>query len=196
MATSGRPRIFEAQDVIDKAIRVFWSKGYEAASAEELLESMHIGKGSFYNFFKGGKRELFEKSLDRFSDQAVARFDEDLARAADPIGYLKTFFLSMADAPKTKQLQGCYLGNAMVELAHLDPDLKRHAGKLLQRLEERFQGIIRQAQESRLLKTREAPDMLARHLINLWNGINVTRRMHSADERLRQVIALNLRVLE
>ena len=145
MAPSGRPKLFEAQDVIDKAVQVFWAKGYECASAEELLENMKMGKGSFYNFFKGGKRELFEKTLDQFSERALARFDAELARAADPIDYLKSFFLGLAEAPKTRQLQGCYLGNALVELARLDPELRRLAAKLLQRLEKRFEAAIRDA---------------------------------------------------
>jgi len=53
---AGRPKIFDEQDVINKAIEVFWGKGYEAASADELLKAMNIGKGSFYLSFRGGKR--------------------------------------------------------------------------------------------------------------------------------------------
>ena len=53
---AGRPKIFDEQEVISKASQIFWEKGYEAASAEELLKAMGIGKGSFYLFFKGGKK--------------------------------------------------------------------------------------------------------------------------------------------
>ena len=64
---AGRPKIFEEKDIINKAIEVFWTKGYEAASSDDLLAAMGIGKGSFYLAFKGGKKELYEKSLEQFS---------------------------------------------------------------------------------------------------------------------------------
>ena len=44
---AGRPKIFDEKDVIRKASAVFWKKGYEASSAEELLAAMQMGKGSF-----------------------------------------------------------------------------------------------------------------------------------------------------
>ncbi len=77
---AGRPKIFDKKDVIRKASEVFWKKGYEASSAEVLLSAMQMGKGSFYLHFKGGKKELYQRSLDLFSKEAMERFKKILLK--------------------------------------------------------------------------------------------------------------------
>jgi TetR/AcrR family transcriptional repressor of nem operon len=51
---TGRPKTFDERAVIERAQRVFWRRGYSAASTDELLAAMGIGKGSFYLAFPGG----------------------------------------------------------------------------------------------------------------------------------------------
>lgn len=192
---AGRPRVFDEQAVIDRAIDVFWAKGYEAASADELLAAMNMGKGSFYLAFKGGKKELYERSLEQFNRMAMKKFEADLAKSNDKILFIRHFFLSLATSSKNRQMKGCYLGNALVEMAGQDTALQKKAAHLLGVLEDHFRDIIRQAQQEGKLKTKEKPETLARHLINLWNGINITRRMHPSDPGLEAMIRLSLSVL-
>jgi AcrR family transcriptional regulator len=63
----GRPREFDADEVLDRALDVFWRKGYEGASLSELTEAMGINRPSLYAAF-GNKEELFRKALDRYAD--------------------------------------------------------------------------------------------------------------------------------
>ncbi|GIJ25829.1 TetR family transcriptional regulator [Micromonospora qiuiae] len=67
-ATRGRPRAFDRDEALDRAIRLFWTRGYEATSVRDLSEELGIGQPSLYNAF-GGKRALF--------DEAVAAYDRD-----------------------------------------------------------------------------------------------------------------------
>lgn len=60
--TRGRPRGFDRDAALDRAIRLFWRKGYEATSVRELSEEIGIGQPSLYNAF-GGKRALFEEAV-------------------------------------------------------------------------------------------------------------------------------------
>ena len=193
---AGRPRIFEPEVLIDRAIEVFWAKGYSASSAEDLLKAMQIGQGSFYATFKGGKKELYQKSLIRFSDKAAERFIDRLNQSADSIEFLKRFFLSLADSPQERKQKGCYLGNAIVELANTELQLKDTASTLLIRLEKSFQEIIEQAQTEGRLTNKMPASLIARHLINLWNGINITQRLYPVDASIKSLIELNLKVLE
>ena len=59
-----RPKEFNPDDAIEKAMQVFWHKGYEATSMEDLLSAMDLNRGSLYNTF-GDKRQLFLKVIDR-----------------------------------------------------------------------------------------------------------------------------------
>lgn len=192
---AGRPKIFDEQEVVDKAVNVFWTKGYETASADELLEAMGIGKGSFYLAFKGGKKELYEKSLRQHSDRFNKQFLHDISTSLDPVQLIKDFFMALADDPKSKQMKGCYIGNALVQLSDGDADTKLIAAGLLSGLEDIFTAVIRKAQAQKKLKNKAKPEVLGKYLINLWNGVNVTRRSNPGDQYLREVLEMSLQVL-
>ena len=64
-ARMSRPKEFNPDEALEKAMQVFWHKGYEATSMEDLLNAMDINRGSLYATF-GGKRALFLKAMDRY----------------------------------------------------------------------------------------------------------------------------------
>lgn len=64
---SGRRREFDETTVVDAAMDVFWSNGYEGSSAQALCEGTGLGRGSLYNAF-GSKQELYERALRRYQD--------------------------------------------------------------------------------------------------------------------------------
>ena len=192
---AGRPKIFDEKDVIRKASEIFWKKGYEASSAEEILKAMNMGKGSFYLHFKGGKKELYQRSLELFSTEAMERFYKNLSQEPDEINFLKQFLLSLSDAPNDRKQKGCYLGNGVVEMSNLDVKTKDQAGALLNKLEAAFTKIITKAQKTGRLKTQVSPTLLAKYLINLRNGINVTARTEKNAKVMKEMIALSLEIL-
>ena len=83
-AQRGRPREFDPDQALDRALEVFWRKGYEGASIAELTEAMGINRPSLYAAF-GNKEELFRKALDRYSQGPAAytyeALEEPTARA-------------------------------------------------------------------------------------------------------------------
>ncbi len=193
---AGRPKIYDEEQVIDKAINVFWDTCYDAVSADELLEAMGIGKGSFYLNFKGGKQELYERSLKQFAEKFHQKIEQEMIRADDTIAYIRQLFLSAADAPSSKKNRGCYYGNALVQLSAKDKSTKQLAAQLLNNLHGIFTKAIRIAQKKGQIQTKADPELLSWHLSNLWNGINVTRRMQKSPETLRALIELNLTLLQ
>ena len=70
----GRPREFNADEALDRALHVFWTKGYAATSMQDLLDAMGLSKSSFYEFF-GSKHDAFMAALRRYGDREVARLD-------------------------------------------------------------------------------------------------------------------------
>jgi TetR/AcrR family transcriptional repressor of nem operon len=179
---AGRPKIFDENQAIEKAIEVFRNKGYDTASAEELLNAMGIGKGSFYLAFKGGKQELYVKSIEQFSENGIE--------------FIKQLFLSQAYSPENEKERGCFLGNSLVQLSEKDAEIKKISIKIVKKLQELFAEIIEKAQRNNQIKSTENPEILAWHLTNLWNGIHVTRRMENSPEILKSIIELNLKLLE
>ncbi|MFZ4928095.1 TetR/AcrR family transcriptional regulator [Chryseobacterium sp. Mn2064] len=193
---AGRPKIFNEQEAIGKATEVFRAKGYDTASADELLAAMGIGKGSFYLAFKGGKEELYVRSIKQFAENFNQKISNAVEDSKDQIELIRQFFLRLADATDCDIERGCYLGNALVQLSEKDDEIKKITAELLKGLQKIFAKAIKKAQENGQIKNQQDPEILAWHLTNLWNGIHVTRRMESSPQMLRSLIEMNLRMLE
>ena len=68
MTAMARPREFDELEALDQATKVFWTHGYNGTSLVDLTNAMGISKSSFYDTF-GGKRDLYLKTLDYFTEK-------------------------------------------------------------------------------------------------------------------------------
>ncbi|MGK6342749.1 TetR/AcrR family transcriptional regulator [Chryseobacterium sp. DT-3] len=192
---AGRPKIFDEQEAITKATEVFRDKGYNTASADELLCAMGIGKGSFYLAFKGGKRELYVRSITQFSEYFYKKLSDSIAASENKVQFIRQFFLNLAEAADCDKERGCYLGNALIQLSEKDHEIKKITAQILKKLQSLFAETIRNAQQNGQLTSTEDPEIIGWHLSNLWNGIHVTRRMESSPKILKSIIEMNLKIL-
>ncbi|MEK9754967.1 MAG: helix-turn-helix domain-containing protein, partial [Rhodospirillaceae bacterium] len=67
-----RPREFNREQVLERAMQVFWSKGYAATSMRDLTEAMGLSKSSLYDTF-GSKHDLFLESIDFYRDNVTVQ---------------------------------------------------------------------------------------------------------------------------
>ncbi|MDR6568116.1 TetR/AcrR family transcriptional regulator [Chitinophaga ginsengisegetis] len=190
----GRPAIYDDKDVLTKAQKVFWTKGYTATSLEDILTAMGMGSGSFYNAFKGGKKELFRKAIQQ-RREAFREFETALNQSDAPMELIRDFFRSMARADRETHLQGCIIVNTVVEMASLDKDLEEEAVAILKEVEQLYTKAIRRAQKNGTMQNQTDPVILGRYLVTLWNGLNVTRRMYPDNKILLKQIEMQLEIL-
>jgi len=192
---AGRPKIFKEEEVLNEAVDLFWKQGYEATSTEDLLTKMKLNKGSLYHSF-GNKKELFARTMDFFSGNAMVQLRKKIEASAHPMEGIRNFFLELALSDQETHQKGCFMGNSIAELSHGDEELKGKAITNLKAMELLFLKYLREAKKAGDLKSKEKPEDLARYLLNLWNGINITRRMYPRKEMLEPVIRLQLAVLQ
>ncbi|THU40537.1 TetR/AcrR family transcriptional regulator [Niastella caeni] len=191
---AGRPKIYDEEKALDNAIEVFWEKGYENATPNELLSAMGIGKGSFYLAYKGGKQELFEKSVRRFFSLYPKPFLEVLKTIDNPTEAIRSYFYVMADPKTGFYKRGCYFANTVVQAE--DKALKKIAGEQILTIAHAFTDAMKKAKKSGHIKTNLSPELLELYFINLWNGLNVTRNIVKDPAKLKALIDLNLKILE
>jgi TetR/AcrR family transcriptional regulator, transcriptional repressor for nem operon len=191
---AGRPRIFSEEELLNNAIDLFWSKGYEATTTEDLLQCMQINKGSLYHTF-GSKRELFSRALDHFASYSLRSIDLQIRSAETPIIGIRKFFMDLANTNVQVHHKGCFMGNSLAELTNIDTELKEKAVANLKLVEDLFFKYIESAKKSRVFKGTHDSRTLARYLITLWNGINITRRMYPQKAALEPMIKLQLSLL-
>lgn len=187
----GRPVLYTDKHLIEAAQEVFWKKGYTATSVGDLLQVTGAGSGSFYNTFKGGKKEVFRKAILQRREAFVA-FRKTLSESESPLDLIKDFFRSIAQADRETHLKGCIIANSVVEMAHLDPDLELEAVNILKEVEQMFSDAIRKAQDSKQINNPTDPEILGRYLITFWCGLNTLRRMYPDRQTLRHQIDIQL----
>ncbi|ALL07544.1 TetR family transcriptional regulator [Pedobacter sp. PACM 27299] len=190
----GRPTVYDNEQILQKAQHVFWTKGFTATSLEDLLKAMEIGSGSFYNAFKGGKKELFRKAIQQ-RRIAFNQFKAELKQSESPINLIKDFFRSIAKSDQESHLQGCIIANTVVEMTFVDEELEQESVAILKEVEAMFTAAIDKAQKNGTLKNQTDPIVLGRYLITLWNGLNVTRRMYPDNKVLKTQIEMQLEII-
>lgn len=181
-----RPLEFNRDAALDQAVRLFWRKGYQAASLTDLSEAMQISRSSFYAAF-GDKRGLFLECLDLFAAWTV----EVLRRGREqlpPLEALRQFFeRSLARPPGATGpwLEGgCLLVNTVLETAGVDEDLNARASALLTQVQAEFEDALRAAGYD---SPRAAE--LASFLMLVNEGLRVTDRRPADAQIRRQQIA-------
>src|SRR2546423_9970140 len=92
----GRPRAFDVDLALDRALHVFWRKGYEGASLSDLTQAMGINRPSIYAAF-GDKEALFRKVLDRYAEGPTAHVMKALEHADARVA-MERLLLGAADA--------------------------------------------------------------------------------------------------
>lgn len=190
----GRPTIYEDSNIIKKAQEVFWQKGYSATSLNDLQKATGAGAGSFYNTFKGGKKEVFQKAIQE-RRLAFDSFKKDLNQSKFPLELIKDFFRSIASAETDDHLKGCIIANTVVEMTFIDEDLEANAVKILKEVEEMFTEVIKKEQIKGNIKTETSPEILGKYLITFWCGLNTLRRMYPDKNILKNQIEMQLAVI-
>jgi TetR/AcrR family transcriptional repressor of nem operon len=190
---AGRPKIYDEEKALDSAIEVFWKKGYENASAGDLLKAMGIGKGSFYLAYKGGKPELFEKSVTRVVNHHLQGFWDILENCPDPVQAINDFFFLLIDPSSPVGQRGCFFGNAVLQIE--DKALKKMAASQLQLIGKAFTDALKRAKKAGTLTSSQSPEVLGLYLLNLWNGIHLTKMVEKDTAKLREMLKVNLSIL-
>ncbi|AJK46921.1 TetR/AcrR family transcriptional regulator [Burkholderia plantarii] len=118
-----RPREFDRDEVLDRALRVFWEKGYAATSTDDLLGAMNIGRQSLYNTF-GDKRGLYLEALQRYSLNSVSTHIARLRGAASPLAGIEALLSGLIEDGCSGQALGCMGVNAICEFGTSDAGLR------------------------------------------------------------------------
>ncbi|MQY30859.1 TetR/AcrR family transcriptional regulator [Nocardia aurantia] len=176
----GRPRNFEPDAVVERAMEAFWTYGYAGTSPARLAEATGIGKGSLYHAY-GSKRQLFE--------QAIARYDrvgrENAARYLDRPGpvreVIRAFLYSLIDTDVAQPIRrGCLAVNTATELAGHDPEISRAVRDAQEHVvAELTQRLERAAREGDLTAGTD-PRAAAEFVMNTLVGLRVMARVHDA----------------
>jgi AcrR family transcriptional regulator len=189
-AQLGRPRAFDPDAALDRAMHVFWAKGYDGASLSDLTRAMRINRPSLYAAF-GNKEQLFGKVLDRYMNGPVAWFGKALA-APEARDVVEQIFLSTARMAENSSVPpGCLLVQGALACgsasARKEVAARRTAAEIA--LRRRLQ---RAKREGDLPKNAD-PAELARYVMTVVRGMAVQSAGGASRTQLHRVAQIALR---
>ena len=191
-----RPREFDTAHVLEQATRVFWAKGYAAASLRDLIAAMGISKSSFYESFDS-KRDLYLLVLDNYIKTVLDQLVFTLGQGPSPRTAIAVAFNDIVDGAIARgDRLGCLLANAAAEVPPDDGGATERISGGLARLEEAYYEAIVHAQRSQEVGTEHDARALARFLTTSANGLHLMTKATSDRMALYDVARVILSCLD
>ncbi|MHA6530524.1 TetR/AcrR family transcriptional regulator [Paenibacillus sp. BAC0078] len=193
----GRQREFNTDKALDAAMKIFWEKGFEAASLRDLTDGMEIQRPSMYAAF-GDKKELFEATLRRYNTWHASQVRSRLQQSTSVRAAFRELFEQIAtEEDETTDIQrGCFCINTMVELAPHDPKFAILTREHQMYLAAIFQEAIKRGQQGGELSGELCAEALADHLVVYMIGLTVMMKSRPDHAFIRQSIEMTLSLLD
>ncbi|MER5256041.1 MULTISPECIES: TetR/AcrR family transcriptional regulator [unclassified Streptomyces] len=184
----GRPKQFDPDAAVERAMDVFWRKGYAATTPQDLVDALGIGKGSLYNTF-GSKHALFERALRRYRDSQAAALIEMLEESGPVKERLRAALwllveMDLADPDR----RGCMAVNTAAELAGTDEVAADLVRRMFDRTEEAFSVLVEKGQRAGEISPARDARAVGSLLLTTVVGLRLMARVVEGPERLSRVI--------
>jgi len=195
-----RPQQFERDDVLDKALNVFWLKGFESTSVQDLVDATGLNRGSIYLAF-GDKAELFAQVMERYRASSPAlplvEAAQDKHGEAIPHALIVNFFnVLVKRALADHEHKGCLVTNTSAGFYGCSDAMPALVRETLSGLESVLHTLIKRGQARGDITSTAKPLALARSLVASAQGLNVMARTGANAQTLKDIAAQAVRVLD
>jgi TetR/AcrR family transcriptional repressor of nem operon len=184
----GRPKQFDPDAAVDRAVELFWHKGYFSTTPQDLVDELGIGKGSLYNAF-ASKHALFVRALRCYGERRVVGLVEVLEGAGSVRARLRSALEMLVDADLADPShRGCLAVNTAAELGGVDMVATDVVRGVFDRMESAFQGAVEEGQRSGEIDASRDPREVASLLLSSAVGMSVVAKTADGPRRLRRVV--------
>jgi TetR/AcrR family transcriptional regulator, transcriptional repressor for nem operon len=191
-----RTKDFDENEVLGKAIDLFWHKGYNGTSMQDLVDGLGISRSSLYDTY-GDKHALFIKALESYqsaSSGKICAIVNSSQTAKETIKKLLEFITG--ELLGDQKQKGCFMVNAEVEVAPHDQEVSQMICQNDQQVEDAFYLIIKKGQESGEITNKQDARALARFTSNTVKGIQVTSKSTTDRAVFEDIIKMAIAALD
>ena len=186
MTRTGRPRAFDTQEALARALDVFWSRGYAGTSVQDLVDELAVQRGSLYAAF-GDKHSLYLKAVELY-DQRHREQLRAMLRSGPVLPVLRRMLLEPAALTGTPERaegrRGCLVGNTTAELVPGDEAARALAAAAYDGFISVVSEALRRAQATGEVTASATPEAQAQLLLVLFQGSALVSRATSDQDRL------------
>ena len=190
-----RPSEFDRDEVLHRAMEVFWCQGYEATGLPDLVEAMGIGRQSLYNTFES-KRGLFLQALQVYQAERAESLVKTIASAPSPLRGIEALLLSIACQTGAARSRGCLSVNTASEIGVSDAEVAEILRQGGDRSKTDLTAALKQAKA-----LGEVPAALDEHygaefVLTVMRGLRVTGKAGAPVAESRHVVRMAMTALK
>ncbi len=191
-----RHREFEPEEVVARAMDVFWRQGYRGTSVQDLVDETGIQRSSLYETF-GDKHSLFVSALEHYAGTVVTGRAGILERPGASLPEIREYFAAVVgDLLGKDGRKGCLMANSAVEFGRSDPPVAERVASHLERLERAFATALSRAIDRGQIPAKENARARARFLMGLAQGLIVVGKTRPEPSLLRDIVDSTLGALK
>jgi TetR/AcrR family transcriptional repressor of nem operon len=191
-----RTKDFDENEVLAKAVSLFWLKGYNGTSMQDLVDSLGISRSSLYDTYVD-KHTLYLKALEYYQNNSGGEMCNIVSHASSAKESIRQLLeLVTSDLLKDKQHKGCFMVNAEVEVAPHDAKVKELICKNDRQIEEAFYRAIEKGKESGEIASKQDSRALTRFILNSVKGMRVSGKSTTDKSFFTDIIKTTLSVLD
>jgi TetR/AcrR family transcriptional regulator, transcriptional repressor for nem operon len=190
-----RPKEFDPDRALSKAMHLFWRLGYENTSMEALMKEMGIARQSLYDTF-GDKRTLYLKAMAHYRDQTNGEMQKMLNKIPSVKDGFAKLLYGLAAETREQHERGCLLLSANLQRDPKDAVVRDFLRDNQARVEGIFIQALARAKKQGELSPRDDPAALARFFVVTIQGMRAMARLKSDRKGLEQVARIALAVFD
>ncbi|SHK35724.1 transcriptional regulator, TetR family [Maribacter aquivivus] len=190
-----RVKLFDENEVLTKAMNLFWKQGYSATSIRDLVSHLGINRASLYDTF-GDKEQLFKKSFELYrksSMEGLTLFFQSQPNVRD--GFSKLFNNAIEEAIVDKDRKGCFVVNITTELIPNDESLLKVLESNKQDIENLFYEYLKKGKEKGQIIDSKDLKSISSLFYTLYSGIKVVSKIETNKKELTNSVNLALSLL-
>jgi TetR/AcrR family transcriptional repressor of nem operon len=192
----GRPREFDIDEALDRAIDVFRERGYHGTSMSDLVEGMGLTRGSVYKAFTD-KRGIFLAAYDRYAGARGEVTRRALEIAGSGRGKIRALFDSYARLSlDVDGRKGCLVVATATELSVIDGDMAERVAASFERNRELLKSLIREGKLDGSVDAEVDEDATAESLLCLLQGMRLVGKTGPAPAAIARVVDVVMKTLD
>lgn len=191
-----RTKTFDKNVVLDKAMNLFWEKGYHATSMQDLVDRLGINRASLYDTF-GNKNQLFDLAIEKYKAENIQQLADFLYQQLNVRQGLYLLFERSIDATLADESpKGCFIVNTTTEMANADALIKERLSDNQTQIETIYYNYLQYGVNQGQISPYKNIKTISNYLYTLQSGINVIAKIQKDRASLLQIVSTGLTILD
>ncbi len=186
-----RPRQYDRDEVLEKATDLFWEKGFEATSMNEMVARSSLNKHSLYSEF-GDKEKLFIECIDHYISKDIRVLSDILTKKPLGLSNIEAFFDNRVNYAASEDCKGCLIVNSITEKETLSEEINLKVKSFISKFKAFFYNCLQAAQERKEISVDKDCKALADYLTCFTCGLVNVGKNETKRKELRKMVDVAL----